>query len=88
MSSAASKVESSCETKRESASENNWLGEGSDQIHFTSLGWIYLDETEPDVFVKLLAVLGAVEGGDGDCRQTLQQKSNYRACTLLNKLIT
>lgn len=39
-----------------------------------SFQWIYLDKTESDVFVKLLAVLWTVERRDRDCCQTLHKK--------------
>ena len=38
--------------------------------------FVYLDKTEADVFVKLLAVLWTVERRDRDCCQTLQKKQN------------
>lgn len=39
-----------------------------------SCQWIYLDKTESDVFVKLLAVLWTIECRDRDCCQTLHKK--------------
>lgn len=66
MASAASSVESSCEEKAETERLTNRKS-FLEMYHFSKKGQVYLNKTESDVLVKLLAVLWTVERRDGDC---------------------